>query len=144
MEGGATNWQLADTALFACRVTQQGFCGRVGRVLIYFCIKCGHAFALRTLDGCPKTKGTGQALNARMLGTPLFHFLSYSHSSVSLPPVLTDRRTVCSRWSEYDVHIRLPTPTPTAVPLGRTLHSQTVVRSTGRPDRPERSETAQL
>ena len=44
---------------------------RVGRVLLYVCVKCGHAFALRRLDGRPKAKSTGHALNARMLGTPL-------------------------------------------------------------------------
>ena len=47
------------------------FGARVGRVLIYPCDKCGHASALRRLDGRPKAKGTGHVLNARMLGTPL-------------------------------------------------------------------------
>ena len=44
---------------------------RVSRVLIYVCVKCDHASALRRLDGRSKVKGTGHALNARVLGTPL-------------------------------------------------------------------------
>ena len=53
---------------------------RVGRVLLYVCVKCGHASALRRLDGRPKAKGTGHALNARMLGTPLVITLIKSQS----------------------------------------------------------------
>ena len=42
---------------------------RVGRVLIYVCVKRGHASVLgRDWMGAPKAKGTGHALNARMLG----------------------------------------------------------------------------
>ena len=44
---------------------------RVGRMLIYVCVKCGHASPIRRLDGHPKAKGTGHDLNARRLGTPL-------------------------------------------------------------------------
>ena len=44
---------------------------RVGSVLIYVCVKCGHASALRRLDGRPKAKSTGHVLSARMLSTPL-------------------------------------------------------------------------
>ena len=43
----------------------------LGLVLLYVCVKCGHASVLRRLDGRLKAKGTGHALNARMLGTPL-------------------------------------------------------------------------
>ena len=43
---------------------------RVGRVLIYVCVKAGHASTLRRLDGRPKAKVTGHDLNAPMLGTP--------------------------------------------------------------------------
>ena len=66
---GATIWQLADTALFLHAELQSKVSGaRVSRVLIYICFKCGHASALRRLDGRPKAESTGHALNARMLG----------------------------------------------------------------------------
>ena len=74
---GATNWQLPDTAPFLHAELHGNVSGaRVGRVLIYVCVKCGHASAFRRLDGRLthlKAKRTGHALNARarMLGTTL-------------------------------------------------------------------------
>ena len=70
---GATNWQLANTALFLHAELHRNVSGaRVVRVLTYVCIKCDHASAaLHRLDGRPKVKRTGHALNVRMLSTRL-------------------------------------------------------------------------
>ena len=67
MEMGATNWQLADTAPFLHAELHSKVSGaRVGRVLIYVFVKCGHASSIRRPDGLPEAKITGHALNARM------------------------------------------------------------------------------
>ena len=55
---------------------------RVGRVLIYVCVKCGHTSPLRRLDGRTKANATGHALNARMLGTPLSHTVGNDRHSI--------------------------------------------------------------
>ena len=72
MEGGRHNLETGSCGASwhaELRSRVSGAC--VARVLIYVCVKCGHASALRRLGGRPKARGTGHALNARMLGTPL-------------------------------------------------------------------------
>ena len=70
---GGTTWQLADAAFF--------FNAELHSKVSGACVRPRVALRLRQMRPCfrtplglggrPKAKGTGNALNARMLGTPL-------------------------------------------------------------------------